>query len=85
MILDYLIIIIFQKKNCDLLFNKKKFKIIKSNGLHEYSVNHLLQFIKSGKRVNKFKNIINNKISSKINSNLEQNFLSTSLLYFLKK
>ena len=75
----------FSKKNCDLLFNKKKFKIIKSNGLHEYSVNHLLQFIKSGKRVNKFKNIINNKISSKINSNLEQNFLSTSLLYFLKK
>jgi small subunit ribosomal protein S17 len=34
---------------------------------------------------NKFKNIINNKISNEINSNLEQNFLSTSLLYFLKR
>ena len=75
----------FSKKNCDLLFKKKKLQVLKSIGLQEYSVNHLLQFIKSGKRVNKFKNLINNKISNEINSNLEQNFLSTSLLYFLKR
>ena len=73
----------FTKKSCDYLFQKTNFKIIKSIGLQEYSVNHLIQYIKSGKRVNTYKNVINNEISKEINFNLEQNFLSTSFLYIV--
>ena len=77
----------FSEKNLDLLFSKSNFKIIKKVGINEYSFNHLLTYLKMGKRVslNKTMNFFNNKQDSHLISNIEKNMVSTSLLYILSK
>lgn len=75
----------FSEKNLDLIFKKKKFKIIKKIALNEYSLNHLLTFFKKRRRVksNEIINFFNAKDSSMFLKNIEKNLLSTSLIYIL--
>jgi len=73
----------FSEQSCDFLFKKAGFKILRKLGLQEYSVNHLLEYIKSGKRVTKYKNLINKPKSKEINLNIEKSYTSSSLLYFV--
>ena len=75
----------FSEKSCDFLFKKMGFDIIFKKGLQEYSINHLVEFLKKGKRINKYPNIINKKISDEILKNIEDNMISTSMIYILKK
>ena len=75
----------FSEKSCDYLFKKLKLKTIFKKGLQEYSINHLIEYIKKGKRVKNFPNLINYKISNEVSKNLETQMVSTSLLYILKK
>ena len=58
--------------------------MIHKNGLQEYSINHLIEFIKKGKRVAKYPKLINKKISDQISEHIETNKISTSLTYILK-
>lgn len=74
----------FSEKSCDFLFKKLNLKVIHKNGLQEYSVNHLIEFIKKGKRVAKYPKLINKKISDQISKHIETNKISTSLTYILK-
>ena len=75
----------FTETSADFLFKKNKLKIYLKKGLQEYSINHLLKYIQTGKRVKKYKNIINEKISNFTLENLENYKVSTSMLYILKK
>ena len=75
----------FTETSADFLFKKNKLKIFLKKGLQEYSINHLLKYIQTGKRVNKYKNILNQKVAKLTLQNLENYKVSTSLLYILKK
>ena len=87
MIIELLTTIIFQKKNLRLLFEKLNFKIIKELGYHEYSINHLIEYMKTNKRVYKknLKNYITPNQDKRMIKIIERNKLSTSLIYILKK
>ena len=75
----------FTETSADFLFKKNKLKIFLKKGLQEYSINHLLKYIQTGKRVKKYKKIINNEVANFTLKNLERYKVSTSLLYILKK
>ena len=75
----------FSEKSCDFLFQKMGLNIIYKNGLQEYSINHLIEFLKKGKRVKKYPEIIDKKVSNDISNNIEHNMISTSLIYILQK
>lgn len=75
----------FTEQSADFLFKKNKFKTYLKTGLNEYSINHLIKYIKTGKRVKNYSNIINDKVANLTNENLENYKVSTSLLYILKK
>ncbi len=77
----------FSEKNLDIIFSKLNFKIIKKVGMNEYSFNHLLNYVKTKKRVDNkdVLNFLNKKRDYNLVSNIEKNMISTSLLYILKK
>ena len=62
-----------------------KLKTLVKEGLQEYSINHLIEYLKTGKRVKKYPNLINKKISNEVSDNLGNYMVSTSLLYILKR
>ena len=76
----------FSIKNLELLFKKTNFKIRKKLGFNEYSANHLIEYLKTKKRVyhkpNKF---FSEKESLFIVKNIEKMLISTSLIYLLEK
>ena len=75
----------FSKKNLDLMFEKCGYKILSSFGVNEYNLNHLLTYIKKGKRVprDKIFNHFSQNINKRTNYNIEKSFSSTSLIYIL--
>lgn len=76
----------FSEKNLDLLFKKLNLKIIKKVGMNEYSINHFIEYLRTGKRVTKkFKNIINKKNDKYIINNIQEKFLATSFLYVVSR
>lgn len=77
----------FSEKNLDILFKKLKFKIFKKIGHNEYNLNHMLTYVKNKKRVNanEVQNYFNKNINYYIKANIEKNFISTSLIYILKR
>ena len=75
----------FSEKSCDFMFKRARLKIHKKVGLQEYPIDHLIAYIKTGKRVKKFSKKFTNKISNEISRNLEESMSSTSFLYFVKK
>ena len=77
----------FSEKSLDFFFKSNDMDIIKKTGLHEYSFNHLIDFIKKQKRVSdkKRQNLVNENLNKLIIQNLENNMVSTSLLYIVKK
>jgi len=75
----------FSEVSCDYLFKKLKLRTVAKKGLQEYPINHLIEYLKKGKRVKKYPNLINKKISNEVSDNLENYMVSTSLLYILKK
>ena len=77
----------FTEKSLDYFFKINNMEILKKTGLHEYSINHLLDYIINKKRVsdsNK-KGIIKQSLNRFTIENLESNMVSTSLLYIIKK
>ena len=77
----------FSEKNLDMLFKKLKLKIFKKIGHNEYNLNHMLTYIKNKKRVsaNEVQSYFNKDINNYIKSNIEENLISTSLIYLLKR
>ncbi len=76
----------FSKNNLSILLNKIKLKIEKVIAHNEYDFNHLISYIDSRKRVyGTSKKFISNKNLHYIKKNIENNFLSTSLIFILKK
>ena len=76
----------FSTKNLNLLFEKKKFNIKKKIGFHEYSMNHLIEYMKTKKRVyNAPSKVLSEKQNSFIVKNIEDMLVSTSLIYLLEK
>lgn len=77
----------FSIKNLLLLFKKTGLKITYSNGINEYSLNHLLTSIDYWGRVKdkKVKKTFTKIIDSKAIKNIEKNFVSTSLMFILSK
>lgn len=77
----------FSTKNLRLLFEKLNFKIIKELGFHEYSINHLIEFMKTKKRVYKknLKSYIKPNQNKQLIKIINNNKLSTSLIYILKQ
>lgn len=76
----------FSKNNLSILLNKIKLKIEKVIGHNEYDFNHLISYIDTRKRVyGTSKKFISNKNLYYIKKNIENNFLSTSLIFILKK
>tara|TARA_B110000305_G_scaffold230828_1_gene283517 strand:- start:346 stop:1224 length:879 start_codon:yes stop_codon:yes gene_type:complete len=76
----------FSKQNLDLLFEKSNFKVEKLLGYHEYSINHLCEFIKKKKRVyGKVEKIFSSKDDYFTIKNIEDMLVSTSLIYILRK
>lgn len=75
----------FSEKSSDFLFKRLKLKVFKKFGLQEYSINHLIEYIKIGKRVSKFKKVINKKISNEIMINIEKSLVATSFIYIVRK
>lgn len=75
----------FSKKNLDIMFNKLGFKIDYSHGMNEYSLNHLLTYIKKNRRVksNEVINLFSKKIDKNIVRNIQKSWSSTSLIYIL--
>lgn len=74
----------FDESSLDYLFDKLKMKIIFKTGLQEYSINHLIEYIKTSKRVEKsYRQIIPIKKNNKVEENLETSKTSTSLLYIV--
>ena len=76
----------FNQKSLDFLFKKMNLKIIKKTGLHEYSINNLISYLKYQKRpkINEIK-ILETMDDKNLQKNLEASMTSTSLLYILKK
>lgn len=77
----------FSEKNLDLFFEKAKLKTISKIGHNEYSLDHLITYIKKKKRIN-LKEIGKNfdiKTSNFFKLNIEKSFTSTSLIYIVKK
>ena len=65
---------------------KTKFKIKKKLGFHEYSVNHLIKYMQTKKRVyNSPNKVLSKKQNSFIVKNIEDMLVSTSLIYLLEK
>ena len=75
----------FTEESIDYFFKINKMKVIKKTGLHEYSFNHLLNYIIKKKRVSDNNNKMINKNTNEVIENLENNMVSTSLLYIVKK
>lgn len=76
----------FSTKNLNLLFAKTKFKIKKKLGFHEYSVNHLIEYMQTKKRVyNSPNKVLSERQNSFIVKNIEDMLVSTSLIYLLEK
>lgn len=75
----------FNEESADYFFKKLKLKVIKKTGLQEYSPDHLFSFLKKHKRTNKIDKIFTKKISKTIVKNIEDNLVSTSLLYIVRK
>ena len=75
----------FSKKNLDLIFAECGYKTLSSFGINEYNFNHLLSFIKEGKRISqeKIHNYFSKNINKRTEDNIEKNLLSTSLIYIL--
>tara|TARA_B110000259_G_C13996727_1_gene394687 strand:+ start:219 stop:1091 length:873 start_codon:yes stop_codon:yes gene_type:complete len=74
----------FSCKNLTLLIKKVGLKIEKKIGLQEYDFNHLLQYLRSKKRVTgPYKKVLSYKNESIIKKNIENSFTSTSLVYIL--
>lgn len=75
----------FSEKNLDIFFKKIKFKIIKKIGIQEYSLNHLLTFLKKKKRINETNSLkyFSNNDNNLFKKNIENQFYSTSLIYIL--
>ena len=51
----------FNEKSADFLFKKLKLKTFVKTGLQEYDFNHLLEYVKTRKRVKNYKKIYNKK------------------------
>jgi len=75
----------FSEKSCDYLFKKMKLKIELKKGLQEYSINHLIEYLRTGKRVKRFPKLLNSKKLEEYSKNIENYMVSTSFLYILKK
>tara|TARA_X000000368_G_scaffold418299_1_gene417472 strand:- start:486 stop:1448 length:963 start_codon:yes stop_codon:yes gene_type:complete len=76
----------FSEKSLDFLFRKNNLSIIKKIGLNEYSINHLIDYIKKQRRVSENnREFFNKKLNLNIIQNIEKNMISTSLLYILRK
>jgi|TARA_B110000483_G_C18198976_1_gene544346 SAM-dependent methyltransferase len=75
----------FCEDSLDYLFKKLNFKIELKQGYNEYDINHFLHYMKTQKRVNKYKNFINEKLNNKIIDNINKNYLSTSFIYIISK
>ena len=76
----------FSEKNLNLMFKKLNFKIIERLGYNEYSLNHLLTYIKTKKRVklSKINKYFSKSEENFFKSNIENTLSSTSLIYILK-
>jgi len=77
----------FSKLNLFLLFKKVGLKINKVLGFNEYDFNHLIEYVKIGKRVNikNYNKYLPKQIDNHLVKKIEENFLSTSLVYILRK
>ena len=76
----------FSEKNLDLMFKKLNMKILNKLGYHEYSLNHLSNYIKTQKRVNinEVKKVFTKKQEKNFKLSVEKTMSSTSLIYILK-
>lgn len=76
----------FSEKNLDLMFNNLNMQIVYKLGFHEYSLNHLSNYIKTQKRVdlNKVKTIFTENDEKNFKLSVEKTMSSTSLIYILK-
>lgn len=75
----------FNEKSSDYLFRKLKLEIVHKSGMQEYDINHLLSFLKNFKRTKKIKKIFSKKTLGLLENNIENNLVSTSLLYIVRK
>ena len=75
----------FDQISADYFFKKLNLKIVKKNGFQEYDANHLLTFVNTLKRSTKVKKFFSKKQLNLIEKNIEDNLISTSLLYILRK
>jgi len=76
----------FSQKSADFLFNKLGLKVIIKKGINEYPINHFIEYLKICKRVNKrYKQVLKKSVDLKIKKNIEKNFLSTSMIYIVRK
>jgi SAM-dependent methyltransferase len=77
----------FSRKSLFFIYKKVGFKIFKEFGFNEYSFNHLLTFFQKRRRIKKDEilSYVNFKKNRLLVKNIEKNFLSTSLVYILKK
>ena len=78
----------FSIKNLNFIFNKLKLKVVNYAGMNEYDANHLIEYLKTSKRVElkkKYKQIFSSKKNEIINKNINNSLTSTSLMFILKK
>jgi len=77
----------FSKKNLDMLFENLKLKVMYKSGFNEYSANHLLSYSKKRSRVreNEVIKYLKENHDRFLIKNIEDTFVSTSLIYILKK
>lgn len=75
----------FNRKNFTMLIEKLNFNIIHSFGYHEYSSNHLIEYIKKKKRIysKNIKNYFNFNQDRYLVKNIEKSFLSTSMIFIV--
>ena len=74
----------FNEKSLDYIFKKLNMKVVYKGGLQEYNINHLIEYMKIGKRVKGlYEEIIPKRKFKVIEKNIERHMLSTSLLYIV--
>ncbi|MDA9136734.1 class I SAM-dependent methyltransferase [Candidatus Pelagibacter sp.] len=76
----------FNESSLDYIFKKTGLKILKKLGLHEYSLNNFISYLKFKKRPQKkLLNLFETRDNNLFKKNVEKTLISTSLLYILKK
>lgn len=75
----------FDEKSSDYMFKKLKLKTVSKSGLQEYSLDHLITFLKTSKRTKKINKMFTKKTLNIFENNVENTLASTSLLYIVKR